>query len=95
MLNLLRLHADVGFEIDRPLPVPPVFGLVQALGEVPDAEMWEVFNMGCGFCVVVPAAEAAAAVALLERHHPGTARIGTVTAETDRVSVPALGLTFS
>ena len=56
VLNLLRLHADVGFQIDRPLPVPPVFGLVQALGEVPDAEMWEVFNMGCGFCVVVPAA---------------------------------------
>jgi phosphoribosylformylglycinamidine cyclo-ligase len=51
--------------------------------------------MGCGFCAVVPAAEADAAVALLERHHPGAARIGTVTAETDRVSVPALGLTFS
>ena len=95
VLNLLRLHADVGFQIDRPLPVPPVFGLVQALGEVPDAEMWEVFNMGCGFCVVVPADEAAAAVALLERHHPGAAQIGTVTADADRVSVPSLGLTFS
>ena len=95
LLNLLRLHAEVGFQIDAPLPVPPVFGLVQALGEVPDAEMWEVFNMGCGFCVVVPAAQAADAVALLERHHPGTARIGSVTAEADRVSVPALGLTFS
>ena len=94
VLNLLRLFADIGFEIDRPLPIPPVFGLIQALGEVPDAEMWEVFNMGCGFCAVVPAAEADAAVALLARHHPGTARIGTVTAETDRISVPALGLTF-
>ena len=95
VLNLLRLHADVGFQIDAPLPVPPVFGLVQALGDVPDAEMWEVFNMGCGFCAVVPAAQAAGAVALLERHHPGTARIGSVTADADRVSVPALGLTFS
>jgi phosphoribosylformylglycinamidine cyclo-ligase len=95
LLNLLRLHADVGFQIDRPLPAPPVFGFIQALGEVPDTEMWEVFNMGCGFCVVVPAAEADAAVALLGAHHPGAARIGTVTAETDRVSVPSLGLTFS
>jgi phosphoribosylformylglycinamidine cyclo-ligase len=95
LLNLLRLHADVGFQIDAPLAVPPVFGLVQALGEVPDAEMWEVFNMGCGFCVVVPAAQAAAAVGLLERHHPGAARIGSVTAESDRVSVPGLGLTFA
>jgi phosphoribosylformylglycinamidine cyclo-ligase len=74
--------------------VPRVFEFVQTLGEVPDAEMWEVFNMGCGFCVVVPAAEADAAAALLEPHHPGTARIGTVTAETDRISVPSLGLTF-
>jgi phosphoribosylformylglycinamidine cyclo-ligase len=95
VLNLLRLHADVGFQIDAPLPVPPVFGLVQALGDVPAAEMWEVFNMGCGFCAVVPAAQAAEAVAMLGRHHPGTARIGSVTAETDRVSVPALGLAFA
>jgi phosphoribosylformylglycinamidine cyclo-ligase len=94
LMNLVRLHADVGFEIDAPLPVPPVFGLVQELGGVADAEMWEVFNMGCGFCAVVPEAEADAAIALLARRHPGTARIGTVTGDADRVSVPALGLAF-
>ena len=94
LLNLLRLHADVGFEIDARLPVPPVFGLVQELGAVGDAEMWEVFNMGCGFCAVVPAADADAAVALLAARHPGTARIGWVTGDADRVTVPALGLSF-
>ncbi len=40
LLNLLRLHADVGFEVDAPLPVPPVFGLIQQLADVPAAEMW-------------------------------------------------------
>jgi phosphoribosylformylglycinamidine cyclo-ligase len=94
LLNLLRLHAPVGFEIDAPLPVPPVFGLVRELGDVSDAEMWEVFNMGCGFCAVVPAAEADAAAALLGRHHPGSARIGWVTGDADRVSVPALGVSL-
>ena len=92
LLNLLRLHADIGFEITDPLPVPPVFDLVRDLGGVGDAELWEVFNMGCGFCAVVPEAEAEAAVAILARHHPGTARIGTVTADTDRIAVPPLGL---
>jgi phosphoribosylformylglycinamidine cyclo-ligase len=92
LLNLLRLHADVGFEITDPLPVPPVFGLVRELGRVAEAEMWEVFNMGCGFCAVVPEAEAGAAVAILERHHPGTRRIGTITADADRIAVPPLGL---
>jgi phosphoribosylformylglycinamidine cyclo-ligase len=95
LLNLLRLQADVGFEIDAPLPVPGVFDLVQEFADVPDAEMWEVFNMGCGFCAVVPAAQADAAVALLERQHPGAARIGWVTADADRVTVPALGLAFA
>jgi len=77
--NLLRLSDRVGFRIERPLPVPPVFGLVQARARVPDAEMWEVFNMGCGFVAVVPEAVAEDAVALLAAHHPGSARIGTVT----------------
>jgi phosphoribosylformylglycinamidine cyclo-ligase len=94
LLNLLRLHADIGFEIDAPLPVPPVFGLIQEFADVGAPEMWEVFNMGCGFCAVVPAAQADAAVALLGARHPGTARIGWITGDTDRVSVPSLGVTF-
>ena len=49
----------------------------------------------CGFCAVVPAAQADAAVALLARRHPGTARIGWVTGDADRVTVPALGLSFA
>ena len=71
LLNLLRLHADVGFEIDAPLPVPAIFDLVQEFADVGDAEMWEVFNMGCGFCAVVPAAQADAAVELLAAAPPG------------------------
>ena len=92
LLNLLRLHADVGFEIADPLPAPPVFGLIRELGDVAEPEMWEVFNMGCGFAVVVPEADEAAAVELLARHHPGTRRIGTITAEPDRITVPPLGI---
>ena len=45
----------VGYEIDAPLPVPPIFDLIAERGDVADEEMHEVFNMGCGFCVVVPA----------------------------------------
>jgi phosphoribosylformylglycinamidine cyclo-ligase len=86
--NLLRLNPEVGFEIDAPLPVPPVFGLIARHGAVSPGEMWEVFNMGCGFCAVVPAAGADDAAALLTAHHPGTARIGTVTADAGRVAHP-------
>jgi phosphoribosylformylglycinamidine cyclo-ligase len=54
---------------------------------VPYAEMWEVFNMGCGFVAAVPEADAAPAAALLERRHPGVRRIGTVTGDAGRVRV--------
>ena len=85
--NLLRLEAKVGYEIDDPLPVPPIFGLIQELGEVSDAEMREVFNMGCGFCCVVAAGDEAAALELLQRHYPDAKRIGRATDRPGEVSV--------
>jgi phosphoribosylformylglycinamidine cyclo-ligase len=92
VLNLLRLPGDVGYELDRPLPVPPVFDLIAELADVGAAEMWEVFNMGCGFVAVVPADREAEAVELLSRRHPGTARIGTITADPGALTMPSLGL---
>jgi phosphoribosylformylglycinamidine cyclo-ligase len=77
--NLTRLNGDVGFEVSDPLAVPPIFRLVQERGHVPEAEMWDVFNMGCGFCAVVPEAVADEATALLAVHHEDTRRIDTVT----------------
>jgi phosphoribosylformylglycinamidine cyclo-ligase len=95
LLNLLRLRDGIGFEISDPLPVPGVFDLVREQGRVAEAEMWEVFNMGCGFVAVCPEGDADAAVSLLERHHPGTRRIGTVTGHGGRVDVPSAGVTLN
>ena len=93
--NLLRLGGDrIGFDVDAPLPAAAVFELIARLGAVPAAEMWEVFNMGCGFVAVVPGGRADEAVALLGSHHPGAARIGTVTGDAGRVTV-AGAVTFA
>jgi phosphoribosylformylglycinamidine cyclo-ligase len=92
LVNLLRIGSGVGYVISRPLPVPEVFSLIAELGGVQPAEMWEVFNMGCGFCVLVDPEDCERAVELLSRHHPGTARIGELTADAGRISVPSLGL---
>ena len=92
--NLLRLGAGrLGYAIEQPLPVLPVFDLIEQHGEVSRQEMWEVFNMGCGFVVIVPEDRADDAVALLSQRHPGTARIGTVTDAADTVTVE--GLSYS
>jgi phosphoribosylformylglycinamidine cyclo-ligase len=77
--NLLRLAAEVGYEIDDPLPIPPVFDLIQEHGGVSDEEMREVFNLGCGFCVVVPEGDADSALEMLRQHYPAAKRIGRAT----------------
>jgi phosphoribosylformylglycinamidine cyclo-ligase len=77
--NLLRLAAEVGYEIDDPLPVPPVFDLIQEHGQVSAEEMREVFNMGCGFCVVVPEGDEAQALAMLRAHYDEAKRVGSAT----------------
>jgi phosphoribosylformylglycinamidine cyclo-ligase len=92
--NLGRLNDGIGFEIAEPLDVPPIFGLVRDTGDVPDVEMWEVFNMGCGFCAVVPDGVADQAAAVLAERHPGTRRIGTVTDRAGRIEIPPLSLAW-
>jgi phosphoribosylformylglycinamidine cyclo-ligase len=92
MANLLRLHGEAGWEIDAPLPVPAVFELIAERAGVPVAEMYDVFNMGCGFVVVVAPEDEHRALSMLAAHHPGSARIGTVTDRGGRVEMPSLGL---
>lgn len=92
--NLTRLSRKVGFRLDAPLPVPAIFALVAESGGIEPAEMWRVFNMGCGFCCVVRAERAGDAVALLGAHHPGAAVIGEVTDGPRGVSLPSPGLQF-
>jgi phosphoribosylformylglycinamidine cyclo-ligase len=77
--NLLRLAAAVGYEIDDPLPVPEIFALIQERGDISEEEMYDVFNMGCGFCVVVPPGDEATALDMLHAHYPGAKRIGRAT----------------
>jgi phosphoribosylformylglycinamidine cyclo-ligase len=58
--NLPRaLPADLAVELDgRSWFEPPIFGLVQRLGELDDAEMDRTFNRGLGMVVFVGADEA-------------------------------------
>ena len=89
LTNLRRLAPDrAGWRVEQALPAPPVFDLIAALGDVPAAEMWEVFNMGCGFVAVVPEQHADEAAAIVAVRHPGSARIGTVTDRPDETLAP-------
>jgi phosphoribosylformylglycinamidine cyclo-ligase len=79
VMNLLRFPGEAGWLIDAPLPPQPVFGAIAGAASVPVEEMYDVFNMGCGFVAVVAEADADDVAAALSAHHPGSGRIGTVT----------------
>ncbi|MBV9375801.1 MAG: phosphoribosylformylglycinamidine cyclo-ligase, partial [Alphaproteobacteria bacterium] len=78
LLNLPRVDARVGFTIDDMPSAPPIFELIQRYGAVSDAEMYQVYNMGIGFCVIVAAADRDAALAILQRHGRRARMIGHV-----------------
>ena len=84
--NLLRLAAEVGYEIDEPLLPQPIFDLIGERAEADADEMHRVFNMGCGFCCVVAPEDEAAAVGILRRHYPRARRIGRATAAVGEIS---------
>jgi len=93
LLNLARLAADVSYELDTLPPPPPIFALIAETGRIPAATMYATFNMGTGFCIVVPPADQQAALDALRHAGEQPVRIGTVTATPGRtVSIPAAGL---
>jgi phosphoribosylformylglycinamidine cyclo-ligase len=78
LLNLPRVDARVGFQIDNLPPVPPIFQLIQQHGAVSTAEMFEVYNMGVGFCVLVGEQDRDAVLSILQRHNRRAQIIGRV-----------------
>ena len=82
-INLNRVPPEtakrVGFEITALPSMPPVFGLIQQMGNIQDEEMFRVFNMGVGFCAVVPEAEVDRAISIGEACGIKSLRLGTVT----------------
>lgn len=65
--NLPRvLPQGLGAEIYRgSWPIPPIFGLIQQLGQVELAEMFRVFNMGLGYLIVMKESSAEQALQIL------------------------------
>jgi len=75
---------------------PPIFSLIQPLGQVPDAEMFTTFNMGVGFCLVVSLEDADRAVEILRANGERAQVIGTIGELGRReVLIPQRGLTLS
>lgn len=84
LLNLTRVAAKVGYVIERLPPVPPIFSLIQKSGALPPEEMFHVFNMGIGFCVVVQRDAAERAISIIESHGRNAYLLGHAVDDAER-----------
>ena len=89
-LNLTRLNKEVGFEIQRLLPIPRVFDEIQRRGQVSDEEMFRTFNMGVGFVVV--ASQPEQILKIIRRYGLKADVIGVVTGNKCKVEIKEKGI---
>jgi len=78
-LNLQRVEREVGYEIYSLPPTLPIFQLIQENGNISDAEMFRVFNMGIGFCIMVAPSDVQQVLDICERHQTKAYVLGRVT----------------
>lgn len=92
-LNLARFSPLVGFRIES-LPEPPaIFGLIASEGKLGAADLYLVYNMGVGFCAVLPEADVDRALQVGRDCGITGWRIGACTDDADRtVTIAPAGL---
>lgn len=80
--NVARvLPSGTSADIDRrSWEAPRIFGELQTLGGIDDAEMARVFNLGLGMIVVVPEADAYRSLDVLRTHGHRASEVGRIVA---------------
>ena len=71
---------------------PPLFRWLQEKGEVPEADLWNTFNLGVGFVLVLPEAAVEAALAVCAAQGHRAWRLGEVRAGAAPDAQPLAGL---
>jgi phosphoribosylformylglycinamidine cyclo-ligase len=92
--NLPRLKETVRYVIEDPMPPQPIFNFLQEQGNIDIFEMYQTFNMGMGFAVIVGEEDADHAVSYLSKHSDAKVKEVGIIKKGSHVEVPSLGLTY-
>lgn len=68
-------------------PTLPIFDWLQQQGEIETAEMYNVFNMGIGFTIIVEAQDADKALAILKEYDVKAYKIGEIVEGTEPIQL--------
>ena len=92
--NLKRLHKNVRFDMTDPIKPLPIFNFLQQNGGVDTQEMYQTFNMGMGFAIIVAADDLDQTLKILKKHSKVPCKVvGTITNGTG-VHVPSLSIKY-
>ena len=92
--NIPRLKEKVRYVLDDPLEPQPIFSFLKDHGNIDDYEMYQIFNMGMGFAVIVSADAGMETIEILQKYSDATVkRVGFVK-KGSGVSVPHLKLHY-
>jgi len=83
-LNLLRVGGNFGYEITSLPDPPPIFKMIQRYGNITDEEMYHVFNMGIGFCIVLDKSDVDSAMQIIEKHGKKVHVLGYAVRDPER-----------
>jgi phosphoribosylformylglycinamidine cyclo-ligase len=87
--NIPRSIPDgLGAKIDRKaVKVLPIFDLIAKMGNIPERDMFNTYNMGVGMSIVVPPEEADFAIEILKENGEDAYVIGSIVASEDKIVI--------
>ncbi|HLC17284.1 MAG TPA: phosphoribosylformylglycinamidine cyclo-ligase [Thermodesulfovibrionia bacterium] len=93
LFNLTRFNSPCGFVVETMPEAPPIFSLIQRAGHVAVEEMFKVYNMGVGFCVITSPDHVQQVTEICAGHETGCHFLGYAVKDNDRkIILPNLGM---
>jgi len=92
--NLPRLNKNVKFVIEDPIKPQPIFAFIQKYGNIDDEEMYQTFNMGMGFAVIVSEKDVGKTTAILEKYSDSKVKVVGRIEKGKGVEVSPLDIKF-
>jgi phosphoribosylformylglycinamidine cyclo-ligase len=94
LCNLLRLNKNVEYVIESPIEPQPVFKFLQKYGNIDDMEMYQTFNMGMGFAVIVSEKDVNETIKILKKYSRSEIKVVGKIEKGSGVTLPKLGFKF-
>lgn len=92
--NFNRLNNQVRYVINNPFTPQDIFSFLQKTGNVNDREMYQTFNMGMGFAVIVSPSDKDETIKILKKHSSyDIQQVGVIDKGTG-VTLPSKNLTY-